>query len=452
MALTPQQRADLGELLFALRDGTLDADSHARLERLVLADDEARQRFVDTMHLRAALHWRCADRGAASPSSTSAALPAVVSTSKRLNARPKRQAARWLALAASILAVAVGLTVWVWNREPAAVARVTKSVNAKWNSAPARDGSALAAGTRLDLASGAVEIAFASGTRVTLAGPARFEVLSSMRGRLTDGMVTAKAPPALKGFTVETPSLTVVDLGTEFGVRTSESGQSEVHVFDGVVEATAAKNTGRKIKLAERQAIRCDVKTGTLDDVAFDDEHFVRDATAGPRAATASGSFAEPFESLDHLKLQPGYKCATSDVSLAADHHAGSAALEIAWQAAADNYGVVYVSKKVAPTDITGGTLEVWIKPLTNNSGYWGIELYDDRGRSVEVHRVFQLKVGAWNRVAFPQGRDRGAGNFFQAGPGDKRRVSKVVFRAQTHESGQSARDLWDAFQLIPPK
>jgi hypothetical protein len=51
----------------------------------------------------------------------------------------------------------------------------------------------------------------------------------------------------------------------------------------------------------------------------------------------------------------------------------------------------------------------------------------------------------------FEQGKKPARG-FLGTGPGDRRKVSKVVFRAQTRESGQSASDLWDDFQLIRPK
>ena len=37
------------------------------------------------------------------------------------------------------------------------------------------------------------------------------------------------------GFTVNTPSARVVDLGTEFAVAVEKTGQSEIHVFVGSV-------------------------------------------------------------------------------------------------------------------------------------------------------------------------------------------------------------------------
>jgi hypothetical protein len=258
-------------------------------------------------------------------------------------------------------------------------------------------------------------------------------------------------PPHLKGFVVETPGLTVVDLGTEFGVRASRGGLSEVHVFEGAVEAAATQGEPQTVLLEERQAIQCDPQTGAVEDVIFDEERFVRDLYRASSPAAVAPSFAETFDSSEHLQLQRGYKCVDARISLSPDRHEGTSAVQIDWQAAADNYGVVYASKKVPATDVTGCLFEVFVKPLTDNSGYWGIELFDDRGEMVEQHRVFALKANQWNRLVFQQGQ-QAAGGYFHAGPGDRTRVGKIAFRAQTRAAGQIASDLWDDLQMIKPR
>jgi hypothetical protein len=118
----------------------------------------------------------------------------------------------------------------VWKRPAGdrleALARVTKVSGARWTGLAMAEGSALTAGSRLDLAQGLAEITFASGARVIFQGPALFDVQSSLRGRLTAGALTARGPPQLTGFVIEMPGLTVLDLGTEFGVRASQAGAS----------------------------------------------------------------------------------------------------------------------------------------------------------------------------------------------------------------------------------
>jgi len=151
------------------------------------------------------------------------------------------------------------------------IARLTRSVGAAWDqpSSP-DDGATLIAGQKLHLKQGLAEIAFESGVTVVLEGPAEFELggpASGVRGQgagvgspgavesdrnacaLSLGKLVARVPGQARGFTVQTPTMTVVDLGTEFGVAVkpiaasppvsslppSASSTTEVHVLLGEV-------------------------------------------------------------------------------------------------------------------------------------------------------------------------------------------------------------------------
>lgn len=454
MAYTDQQRRELDELIFALRDQALEWEGHARLERLVLEHAEAREQFVTAMHLQAALHWRYAGdaaTGLAATPSTSAAIPVVAPVlvvSERTSYLPLFVAA------VSLLLVFSGAVVWNLRQlpdDPRVAARVTKLAHVVWSGAALEEGATLDVGRRLEPIEGIVELTFISGARVTIEGPAEFEVLSAIRGRLQSGVVTVKAPPELKGFTVETPSLTVTDLGTEFGVQAQQAGPSQVHVFDGLVEAAAVRDASHPVLLSERQAIQCDLRTGVLDDVVYDEERFVRDAAARPAARQIAEGFAESFDDPASLQLQRGYRVETMETSRADDRHEGAGSLQTNWRSGPGGYGVMYLARKVPITDVAGCNFEVWVKPFTKNSGYWGIELFDERGEMVEQHRVFQLTTDQWNKLVFSQGKQT-PGGYLAVGRGNIRRVAKVVFRAQTHEGGQTAGDLWDDFQLLHPE
>ncbi|NLE38313.1 MAG: FecR domain-containing protein [Pirellulaceae bacterium] len=89
---------------------------------------------------------------------------------------------------------------------------------------------------RLSLDKGLVEIQFTDGASALIEGPASFEILGGNAGSLTRGRLAAVVPPEAHGFTVETPSVRVVDLGTEFGVLVDDDGRVEAHVFGGQVE------------------------------------------------------------------------------------------------------------------------------------------------------------------------------------------------------------------------
>ena len=96
-------------------------------------------------------------------------------------------------------------------------------------------------GQRLSLGRGLVELAFDSGARLILEGPVAVDIVSAAavrldRGRLTATVTTVPGQTTSPRFTVETPTATVTDIGTSFGVAVSEAGLTDVSVFDGLVD------------------------------------------------------------------------------------------------------------------------------------------------------------------------------------------------------------------------
>ncbi|MBN1909656.1 MAG: FecR domain-containing protein [Pirellulales bacterium] len=103
-------------------------------------------------------------------------------------------------------------------------------------------GSSLAPGHRIQLRKGLVEIGFLDGATVVLEGPATFDTQDGKEGFLHAGSLVANVPKGAEGFSIGTPATTVVDLGTEFGIRVDEEkGTAEVQVFQGAVELRASK-------------------------------------------------------------------------------------------------------------------------------------------------------------------------------------------------------------------
>lgn len=133
---------------------------------------------------------------------------------------------------------------WVnWNTAPisdevttTSIAVLTRAVNLQWDRETMKPapGSPLPPGW-LRLKSGQVQIEFYQGARVTLEGPAAFQLVSSGEAYCGHGKLSAHVPPQARGFRIDTPKGTIVDLGTEFGLNVNSDG-AEVHVFDGEVE------------------------------------------------------------------------------------------------------------------------------------------------------------------------------------------------------------------------
>jgi len=83
---------------------------------------------------------------------------------------------------------------------------------------------------------GMATIQFKSGATVTLEAPSILVVESAMKCRLVEGSVVADVPESAHGFTIDTPKMEVIDLGTRFGVTTTPLGNSNVFVFEGEVK------------------------------------------------------------------------------------------------------------------------------------------------------------------------------------------------------------------------
>jgi hypothetical protein len=142
----------------------------------------------------------------------------------------------------------------------------------------------LQAGTTVKIERGLAEFQFHCGARIILEGPSEIQLLSSRSARLVSGKLTARVPAEAVGFEVFSPHGKVVDLGTEFGVRSS-GGATEVYVFKGKVEAhpaTGSNAATSTVNLMEHQAAQMTSDTiRTIEPTPADGE-FVRTIVAPP--------------------------------------------------------------------------------------------------------------------------------------------------------------------------
>lgn len=122
-------------------------------------------------------------------------------------------------------------------RKPYHVADLTNTLDAAWSPdavAPMAD-TPLLNGSSLSLTSGFAEITFLNGATVVMEGPSELSLLDEKSVKLVAGKLTGRCDEKSRGFTVETKNARIVDLGTEFGVALLETGETETHVFKGVV-------------------------------------------------------------------------------------------------------------------------------------------------------------------------------------------------------------------------
>lgn len=216
--------------------GQLEPEEFQQLEKELLASKESRADYLRAVRVDAALHEVSSRLREEAPIGR-------VSVLKRTS----------IALAAAA-ALALGIPgVWKnFHREPPSplagssateeIATMADTRDCKWKqSASLKVENRLSAGM-LELESGVALIEFDSGAKLALQGPARLELISAKLARLHFGNATVRCDQGLYSFSLQTPTSTVIDLGTEFGVAVEPSGLSEVHVLDGEVEVAEATN------------------------------------------------------------------------------------------------------------------------------------------------------------------------------------------------------------------
>jgi hypothetical protein len=300
---------ELNRLVGALCDGTLTAEDYHRLDEFVQADVEARRFYNNYMFMHAALYSQHVAVEPALPSNGQALdsmslLAEMPTGSAEPGTRPASR--RWLLLAAALIGVAV-VSSWgtymatgvaerpkvsfsvadVVDSQP--VAKITATRNCLWELPTQRVGfgSELHAGQRLELAAGLVEITFTDGATVVLEGPAKFDVRARGRAQLHAGRLAAMVPEEARGFEVGTSRLNVADLGTEFGLMTETEGVTEIHVFNGLVNAQLLDERGEKVRTVElntAEAARIQPITAMISPIPARGEEFVRalSVTSGP--------------------------------------------------------------------------------------------------------------------------------------------------------------------------
>ena len=183
----------------------------------------------------------------------------------------------WLAARAAVLTVLV-LAVLIavhYARTGPIVASLADSMDAKWDVDMAPQ-TALHKG-EFRLEQGYARIAFQRGADVLIEAPAKFRLQSAQRMTLYSGRLLAEVAPSARGFRVDTAQASIVDLGTQFGVKADTTQASDLYLFKGQASLTprAAGAAVAGLILTEGQARRVDA-TGQVHDIQVDKTAFVR--------------------------------------------------------------------------------------------------------------------------------------------------------------------------------
>lgn len=314
----PAPHDELDALLEALVEERLSDDDAARLEALVRDDRAARRRYVRFIHLHATLSRQHRsvqllprDVADVEPIDHTTAETYDFQTQRALGGRPRKNVLHYAAAAAILFAAALGGFWWQssrpgndtpseWADAQDASVTLIDTGRAEWDAASPAHGVGIGevqANGPLVLNSGSAEVLLDSGVVVTLIGATAFEVTGANRAELTYGAVVAHVPPGAHGFEIVTPRMSVVDLGTRFGVYADRMGLSEAHVFEGHIEVrdrTTDDATPRS--LTAGQAVRREPASRQLIDIAVSREHFEPAPDNAPEVAGQWRSLAPGVE------------------------------------------------------------------------------------------------------------------------------------------------------------
>lgn len=165
------------------------------------------------------------------------------------------------------------------------VATLTGSLNAKWadaNLSMQRGKRLCTDKTSLLLREGLVELTFDNHARVTIEGPAEFQILDNDMMKLNYGQLYSQVPAEAYGFQICAQHAKVIDLGTEFGVKEEFDGDTEVHVLKGRVNLIS-NVLGKKINtnLLAGSARELNIETGELKEITCKENVFARQIESG---------------------------------------------------------------------------------------------------------------------------------------------------------------------------
>lgn len=302
-------RNELRELAFAWMDGRATPAQQEALNELLRSDNSVRDEFLALVDLHACLVTESGGMCVAPENSDHQAAKPPAKLSAGFRGR--------YVIAASLLAVGL-LAAIVWysalgfrGQTPPRFATVAQLNEASWSSEQLFGVGDAVGATPMSLADGIVRLEFNSGVEVTIQGPAEFEILSNHRMWLASGLLTATAPNGVTGFSVDTPTAEVVDLGTSFGVDL-RNGASQISVFDGEVEVTTTDASAKQL-LTEGDSVRVGVDR-EIKTIDFDPKPFekVWPVSSGIVGSSETFRFVPPWpkrfrfiESDDHIFVAP---------------------------------------------------------------------------------------------------------------------------------------------------
>jgi hypothetical protein len=235
---------------------------------------------------------------------------------QRQSVNRKISKSSWFSLIAGAAAI---ILIFVFARfAPKAgieVATLADSMNAKWADtyASISNGTRFATGNIVFLREGLAQLLFDNETRVTLEGPAEFQILMGDHIKLNYGRLYATVPQGAIGFTVNTSSARIIDLGTEFGIETDGHGDTVLHVIKGKTMLIAGEKSNKvSMEVAQGIAKKVSAFTSAISDIPCNSGKFARSINSS-KQITWRG---EPLDLASIIAGENGFVPALTPITL----------------------------------------------------------------------------------------------------------------------------------------
>ena len=259
----------IDELMLQLADETITQEDFDWLQDILKTDPEALDQYVEQIANQSLLRMEQAGESE---------LPGIIIQKPEKKKNPYIPIAITVAAACMVLSI---LVTFMGNRPTVSSDGIAKVL--KVNDAVGIDGNAWLENSFLseeviELKSGQAEIQTKLGVTLILEAPAKLKIDKNdpLKSFLYKGQIVARVPPNAIGFTIETPTAKVIDLGTEFGVSADDETGTAIQVYDGEVITSTLDGSSQE-RLIVGQAVRVGKEKGAkLEELPFQPDRFVR--------------------------------------------------------------------------------------------------------------------------------------------------------------------------------
>lgn len=259
----------LDAMIQDLLDGCIDPGGLRYLEHELVSNPQALSRYLAFADLHGLLDLQ-------SSMDDQLKLPDVRRVEEAPVTRRRFPVVSILSIAAVLIFVGVAVKLIFVGKDPAfRVSNHSTYTLTDNDGETIRGRNLLKEGSRLELQQGSMEINFDSGVRGVIVAPADLTFRDKSHIDLKKGNAWFHVPAAAAGFQVNTGRMEVVDLGTEFGIRTDPDGDEEIHVLKGKVRAGAFSGN-RSVEILEAGEARRLDAAGNLVSIPVGSGDFIQ--------------------------------------------------------------------------------------------------------------------------------------------------------------------------------